>query len=260
MPSQAICGADAGAASCWSSERERRVARSCVRRRSTSRRRGRPTSAAGGSGGRSARSRAVSAAAARRGRASSAAPGLIETDYLNGEIVLRGRQVGVPTPVNELLQGLMREMLRDRHAPGGYPRTRCWHVCTDRGRLAPVRVAIAGAHGKIAMRLATLLDDPRRRRGRAHPQPGPRLRGSRGRSGARGLRPRARERSRRSHGRSGDVDAVVFAAGAGAGSGAARKLTMDRDGAIKLLDATAPTRSAYVIVSAVGAESPAERR
>jgi 2-dehydropantoate 2-reductase len=44
--------------------------------------------------------------------------GTIETDYLNGEIVLRGRQVGVPTPVNELLQALMREMLRDRRPPG----------------------------------------------------------------------------------------------------------------------------------------------
>ena len=31
--------------------------------------------------------------------------------------------------------------------------------------------------------------------------------------------------------------AVVFAAGAGPGSGAERKLTMDRDGAIKLLEA-----------------------
>ena len=46
------------------------------------------------------------------------ATGTVETDFLNGEIVLRGRQVGVPTPVNELLQALMREMLRDRHAPG----------------------------------------------------------------------------------------------------------------------------------------------
>jgi uncharacterized protein YbjT (DUF2867 family) len=49
----------------------------------------------------------------------------------------------------------------------------------------------------------------------------------------------------------------VFAAGAGPGSGAERKLTVDRDGAIKLLDAA---RSAgvrrYVIVSSVGAESP----
>jgi nucleoside-diphosphate-sugar epimerase len=54
-----------------------------------------------------------------------------------------------------------------------------------------------------------------------------------------------------------DADAVVFAAGAGPGSGAARKLTMDRDGAIKLL---AAARSAgverYVVVSSVGAESP----
>jgi uncharacterized protein YbjT (DUF2867 family) len=53
------------------------------------------------------------------------------------------------------------------------------------------------------------------------------------------------------------ADAVVFAAGAGPGSGAERKLTMDRDGAIKLLEAA---RSAgverYAMVSAVGAESP----
>src|SRR3954468_1496283 len=35
----------------------------------------------------------------------------------------------------------------------------------------------------------------------------------------------------------GDADAVVFAAGAGPGSGAARKWTVDRDGAIKLLEA-----------------------
>jgi len=49
------------------------------------------------------------------------------------------------------------------------------------------------------------------------------------------------------------ADAAVFAAGAGPGSGAARKLTMDRDGAIKLLEATA---GRYVIVSSIGAESP----
>ena len=35
------------------------------------------------------------------------------------------------------------------------------------------------------------------------------------------------------------ADAVVFAAGAGPGSGAERKMTMDRDGAVKLLEATA---------------------
>jgi nucleoside-diphosphate-sugar epimerase len=53
-----------------------------------------------------------------------------------------------------------------------------------------------------------------------------------------------------------DADAVVFAAGAGPGSGAERKLTMDRDGAIKLLDATAEPATPYVIVSSVGAENP----
>lgn len=52
------------------------------------------------------------------------------------------------------------------------------------------------------------------------------------------------------------ADAVVFAAGAGAGSGPERKLTMDRDGAIKLLDASRATGARYVIVSAVGAEDP----
>jgi uncharacterized protein YbjT (DUF2867 family) len=53
------------------------------------------------------------------------------------------------------------------------------------------------------------------------------------------------------------ADAVVFAAGAGPGSGAERKLTMDRDGAIKLLSAAQQAGvPRYVIVSSVGAESP----
>jgi uncharacterized protein YbjT (DUF2867 family) len=51
------------------------------------------------------------------------------------------------------------------------------------------------------------------------------------------------------------ADAVVFAAGAGAGSGAERKLTMDRDGAIKLPRATAQPQR-YLMISAVGAEDP----
>ena len=51
--------------------------------------------------------------------------------------------------------------------------------------------------------------------------------------------------------------AVVFAAGAGAGSGAERKLTMDRDGAIKLLAAAEQAGAErYIIVSSVGAEAP----
>jgi uncharacterized protein YbjT (DUF2867 family) len=51
--------------------------------------------------------------------------------------------------------------------------------------------------------------------------------------------------------------AVVFAAGAGPGSGAERKLTIDRDGAIKLLEATSSGGAPrYLIVSSVGAEDP----
>jgi nucleoside-diphosphate-sugar epimerase len=53
------------------------------------------------------------------------------------------------------------------------------------------------------------------------------------------------------------ASAVVFAAGAGAGSGAERKLTMDRDGAIKLLAAAEQAGAErYIIVSSVGAEAP----
>jgi uncharacterized protein YbjT (DUF2867 family) len=52
-------------------------------------------------------------------------------------------------------------------------------------------------------------------------------------------------------------DAVVFAAGAGPGSGAERKLTMDRDGAIKLMRAaTSSAVSRYVMVSGAGIENP----
>ena len=53
------------------------------------------------------------------------------------------------------------------------------------------------------------------------------------------------------------ADAVVFAAGAGADSGADRKLTVDRDGAIKLLRAAKIAGiPRYVLVSSVGAEDP----
>jgi uncharacterized protein YbjT (DUF2867 family) len=56
------------------------------------------------------------------------------------------------------------------------------------------------------------------------------------------------------------ADAAVFAAGAGPGSGAARKATMDRDGAIRLIEACqqAGVRR-YVIVSAMGAKPGAPR-
>jgi 2-dehydropantoate 2-reductase len=44
--------------------------------------------------------------------------GDIETDYLNGEIVLLGRLHGVATPVNELLQRLAADLVRRRAEPG----------------------------------------------------------------------------------------------------------------------------------------------
>ncbi|MCG5220111.1 2-dehydropantoate 2-reductase N-terminal domain-containing protein [Streptosporangium soli] len=47
--------------------------------------------------------------------------GSIETDYLNGEIVLLGRLHGVPTPANEVVQRLAAEFARDRRPPGSLP-------------------------------------------------------------------------------------------------------------------------------------------
>jgi 2-dehydropantoate 2-reductase len=44
--------------------------------------------------------------------------GSIEADFLNGEIVLLGREHGVPTPVNEVLQRLANQAARRRRAPG----------------------------------------------------------------------------------------------------------------------------------------------
>ncbi len=53
------------------------------------------------------------------------------------------------------------------------------------------------------------------------------------------------------------VDAVVFAAGAGPGSGADRKLTVDRDAAIKLLRAATNIGAGrYLMVSGSGVENP----
>ncbi|MEV0368855.1 2-dehydropantoate 2-reductase N-terminal domain-containing protein [Streptomyces sp. NPDC050636] len=45
--------------------------------------------------------------------------GSIETDYLNGEMVLLGREHGVPTPVNTALQHAARESVRQSREPGG---------------------------------------------------------------------------------------------------------------------------------------------
>jgi 2-dehydropantoate 2-reductase len=45
----------------------------------------------------------------------------VETDYLNGEIVLIGRLHGIPTPVNELLRALVNRVVREGGEPGRLP-------------------------------------------------------------------------------------------------------------------------------------------
>jgi 2-dehydropantoate 2-reductase len=44
--------------------------------------------------------------------------GSIETDYLNGEVVLLGRRLGIPTPVNARLQALAADAVRTGAPPG----------------------------------------------------------------------------------------------------------------------------------------------
>jgi uncharacterized protein YbjT (DUF2867 family) len=122
-----------------------------------------------------------------------------------------------------------------------------------------MEIAIAGGHGKIAMRLARRLVD-------------------RGASVACLIRNPAHSADIRAlgaepvvcdleHATVADIaeaiagaSAVVFAAGAGPGSGAERKLTIDRDGAIRLLAAAASAAvPRYLIVSSIGAENPPDR-
>jgi 2-dehydropantoate 2-reductase len=48
------------------------------------------------------------------------ATGTIETDYLNGEIVLLGRSLGVPVPANALVQRRANDLARTRQPPGSF--------------------------------------------------------------------------------------------------------------------------------------------
>ncbi len=121
-----------------------------------------------------------------------------------------------------------------------------------------MRVAIAGGHGQIAQRLATVLS----RRGDEvvalirNPAHADDVRGA-------GAEPAVVDLE---HASEDDVaqaivgcDAVVFAAGAGPGSGPQRKDTMDYGGAVKLIAAAKQAGvGRYVIVSSMGA-NPDER-
>jgi uncharacterized protein YbjT (DUF2867 family) len=116
-------------------------------------------------------------------------------------------------------------------------------------------IVIAGGHGQIALRLASLLSE----RGDAvrslirNP-------GHEARVHATGAEPvladieRVDDLSEFVDG----ADAVVFAAGAGPGSGAERKRTVDLGGAVKLLDGARRTGvRRYLMVSSMGAGDPA---
>ncbi|GAA3180811.1 ketopantoate reductase family protein [Nonomuraea roseoviolacea] len=58
--------------------------------------------------------------------------GTIETDYLNGEIVLLGREYGLPTPVNEVLQREAGRFAREKLPPGSMPVERLTALIDER--------------------------------------------------------------------------------------------------------------------------------
>jgi nucleoside-diphosphate-sugar epimerase len=118
-----------------------------------------------------------------------------------------------------------------------------------------MRIAIAGGHGKIALLLTQRLAGNHTVLGLIrNPDHADDLR-------ARGGEPVLVDLEQATPQELADAiagcDGVVFAAGAGGGSGPERKLTLDRDGAIKLLEAaTQADVRRYVIISSVGAENP----
>ncbi|HST40847.1 MAG TPA: SDR family oxidoreductase [Conexibacter sp.] len=124
--------------------------------------------------------------------------------------------------------------------------------------MAPLNVAIAGGHGQIALRLGKLLaarGDSVRGLIR-NPDHADDLR-------AAGVEPVVVDLEQAEPQAVAaavlGADAVVFAAGAGPGSGEARKQTVDRDGAVRLIDAAkANGIERYVIVSSRGADAQAQ--
>lgn len=118
----------------------------------------------------------------------------------------------------------------------------------------PMRIAIAGGHGQIALLLYPLL------KARGHEVTGL-IRNADQADDVRaaGAEPVVCDLEAQ-HDISGcvdEADAVVFAAGAGPGSGAGRKWTVDRDGALKLIDAAQENGiRRYVMISAMNVEQP----
>jgi uncharacterized protein YbjT (DUF2867 family) len=120
-------------------------------------------------------------------------------------------------------------------------------------------VAVAGGHGKIALRLLRLLTERGDRargliRNLDHAQDLQEVGAAPVGADLENLDPDAIARS------IAGVDAVVFAAGAGPGSGPARKRTVDYGGAVKLIEAAKMNGiTRYLMVSAMGVRDPAAR-
>ncbi|MDX1618120.1 MAG: SDR family oxidoreductase [Balneolaceae bacterium] len=115
-------------------------------------------------------------------------------------------------------------------------------------------ISIVGGHGQIAMLLHPILTDKGHRVRGIIRKPGqaPDLR----EAGAEPVICDIEEQEDISEA-VGPADAVLFAAGAGPGSGAERKWTVDRDGAIKLIDAAKKNGiRRYVLISAMGLDEP----
>ena len=131
-------------------------------------------------------------------------------------------------------------------------------VCARASLLAmALDIAIAGGHGQIGLRLGKLLAarGDRVRGLIRNPDQADDLR-------AVGVEPVVCDLERVDAAAVAEAvagaDAVVFAAGAGPGSGEARKATMDRDGAVKLIEAARREGiERYVIVSSRGADAGA---
>ncbi len=115
-------------------------------------------------------------------------------------------------------------------------------------------IVIAGGHGRVAMLLHPLLV------GRGHKVRGLiRDPGQAGDLTAVGVEPAFCDLEQEDDisYAVGKADAVIFAAGSGPGSGAARKRTMDRDGAIKLIIAAKANRiRRYLMISTFHADRP----
>ncbi|HEX9536717.1 MAG TPA: ketopantoate reductase C-terminal domain-containing protein [Streptosporangiaceae bacterium] len=73
--------------------------------------------------------------------------GSVEADYLNGEIVLFGREHGVPAPVNALLQRLANQFAADHRVRGSVTPG---EMAAPSGRLTPRRGVTQSAPSRVA--------------------------------------------------------------------------------------------------------------